>query len=330
MDGDDDIVADADNANNVNELLQRVAELEEPPVAAAPASKRAKKDAAVRTLPAPREPRIRARLGHLHGKFVAKLLARMGVFGQHVLLDCSPDAGLCVRQFHKDRILLAELLVPRASFAVYEMPAASAYKLFFEQVRGFVAGVGVDDTLTLTDVGEAPYVDRLRARTYSSERDCVRNFDTVDVNQDDRAMPVMEYASFAHPVRVVLSTAAFANLVAGCEKNGATLIEFAVDTKASTTLLCTARSDTSRMRQGTYEVALVVDELVAADGWRPQAFAVNFLELIASTKDVAESMTLRFGGAAPLHVALEARSHAGDTTPATLNIVLAPKNMADD
>ena len=297
---------------------------EAPPVASAvsksPAKKKAKRETTERTLAARQHSESRLYIGHLHAKDFVKWLSYIGVFAKiDVTLDFTAR-GLRVAQENSSRTFAGILHVPVEAFASYNItgdPPSASYRVSYEHVKKFQKACLDEQTLVFEDTGK----DRLHGRLHSTKRSATFAFPLKTIDEGDEALeyPVDEWR---YPFTVELPTRDFYDLVANADSGEQSLIEFGIgltEDKARRTLTFRSIADTSiALTDGNWESSYVPDKdiLIAMtdDGNEPEnhfrAYSTIFLRVIANLKDIAPSMTMRFGSADyPLYCSFELPRH---------------------
>jgi len=291
----------------IERAAEVVAETSLSPARATAAKKRKKAPPTPRVLPSRLFPDAKLFVGHTRGKYVMKLLKHIGCFAcVDVVLDFSAATGLKVRQVNSTNTFLADLLVPRAAFAAFEVATSSgslSYKLSYEHIQKFEKAVAADQTISFSDIDDG----KLIARVCGSRNDSKRTLPTKDIDPNDEHLH-LPYRETRYPVEVHMPTAEFARLVSACESTGANFIEFGVVTRDSGKRVLTFAAlvdDSASLIDGGWEDQYVPDSIdvdVGADEFRKQAYSVIYLKIIASLAPIASRVTMRFGLAMqPLH-----------------------------
>jgi len=307
-----------------------------PAAGAAPsraAAKRAKVAAAPgRVAPEPqaRFANARLRVTHLYAKHLVALLTRLGTLGGHMILDFEVEAGLRVRQQHAGDAIIADMLVPRAAFAEYRVPATTSFSLFYKQMQALEKTIG-DDTASITfiDVGVAPYLDVLCARVHSAKVDAVRSLNLTNGTMSD--FPVCPYTTWVYPYRLSMAAGEFSRLVTNCKASNAMFLELTV-ALATKQLVATVLSENAASGS-SYDEHVTLDAIehvpAAAAAAPPDAYGIESLRIIAALYHVAPVVTLWFG-AKDLPMRCEfSPAAAADCPAATINVLLMPRSGDD-
>jgi len=218
-DDDDETAASSQRIEEAVSELTDVADKHEPP------AKRQK--GPDRTVPA-EHCKSEMRIVFLNAPQLTGVLKAMkGLEQQNIMIDLHPERGFAIRLVHSGRTAHVYINIARERFAVFELDHARAYLVRFAELKNMCDTARADHVLALFS-SEKKYPNRLCARLYAPacDRLCFMNVRTAGNASNLSRLP---YREWKYPLRVSLTSKAFADELRHCLKQNSNSVEWAIE-----------------------------------------------------------------------------------------------------